>query len=138
MQPKKKLCDGCGEPKFIWKNEGGKRFCKQCWSALSVTTKPKPTVKQKPIRPRSLKRSKEESEYSQKRKVYLDKHPMCEAHIPSVCTGQATEVHHKRGRIGADLTDETLFLGLCHACHEYIENNRAFAIEQGFSIKRIS
>lgn len=136
---KTKICYGCQKPRKIWRAYDGKRFCNICWNKHPDSIKAtKPTVKQKPIRPRSLKRSKEEAEYSKKRKVYLDNHPMCKAHIPNVCTGQATEVHHKRGRIGADLTDETLFLGVCHACHEYIENNRAFAIEQGFSIKRIN
>ncbi len=138
IKAKTKLCDGCGEPKFIWKNQGGKRYCKQCWSALSVTTKPKPTAKQKRIPPRSLKRSKEEAIYSIKRGLYLEKHPMCEAHIPNICSGKATEVHHKRGRTGDDLTNEEFFLAVCHFCHVYIENNRLFAMEQGFSIKRIN
>ena len=125
MQPKKKSCDGCREPKFIWKNQGGKRYCKQCWSALSVTTKPKPTAKQKRIPPRSLKRSKQEAEYSQKRKIYLDKHPMCEAHIPNVCTGKATEVHHKYSGKDRDsfFIDDTTWMAICRQCHTWIHNN---------------
>jgi hypothetical protein len=98
----------------------------------------KPTTKAKPIAPRSQKRSKEEKLYSAKRVLFLLEFPMCQANIQGVCKGQATEVHHKKGRIGNDLLDETNWLALCHNCHEYVENNREFAMEKGYSIKRIT
>lgn len=138
IQPKKKLCDGlCGEERVIWKNYQGKRYCKQCWSCHEGNVKQKPTVKQTPLPLRSAKRSKEERIYSLKRLVYLTEHPMCEPHL-SGCTQTSTEIHHKRGKIGADLIDETMFLAVCRNCHDFIENNRSWAIEQGFSIKRIN
>lgn len=135
LAPKKKLCSGCGEMTFIWKNVSGNKLCKQC-ATTGVAIKP--TIKAKPIPPRSQKRSKEERLYAAKRIIFIQEHPMCEAHISGICTEYATEVHHKKGRIGEDLLDETYWLALCHMCHDYIENNREFAMEKGFSIKRIT
>jgi hypothetical protein len=135
LAPKKKLCSGCGEMTFIWKNVSGNKLCKQC-ATTGVAIKP--TIKAKPIPPRSQKRSKEERLYVAKRVIFIQEHPMCEAHISGICTEYATEVHHKKGRIGEDLLDETHWLALCHMCHDYIENHREFAMEKGFSIKRIT
>lgn len=135
LAPKKKLCSGCGEMTFIWKNVSGNKLCKQC-ATTGVAIKP--TIKAKPIPPRSQKRSKEERLYAAKRIIFIQEHPMCEVHISGICTEYATEVHHKKGRIGEDLLDETHWLALCHMCHDYIENNREFAMEKGFSIKRIT
>jgi hypothetical protein len=139
IQAKKKICDGCGLESYIWKSKGGVKLCKQCSTNTGVAKLSiKPTAKKKPIPPRSQKRSKEERLYSGKRIIFLQEHPLCEAHLSGICTKYSTECHHKRGRIGDDLLDETLWLALCHNCHEYIENHREFAMEKGFSIKRIN
>lgn len=139
MQKKLKICDGCNLPRMIWANRDGKRLCKQCSNTgvakLSIT---KPTTKQKPIPSRSQKRSKEEKLYSGKRIIFLQENPMCQAHLPGICTKHATQIHHKKGRIGELLLNILFWLGVCHACHEWIENNREEAMEKGFSIKRIT
>jgi hypothetical protein len=132
----KKICDGCGELRPIWKNKEGKRYCKQCWSAHSVTTKVKPT--QKRISPRSPKRSKQEAEYSKLRKEFLTKHPMCQAHLPQVCTQVSTDVHHMKGRIGDLLLDQAHWLSVCRGCHYWIEMRPQEAKELGFSINRLN
>jgi hypothetical protein len=130
------MCDGCGELRPIWKNKEGKRYCKQCWSAHSVTTKIKPT--QKRISPRSPKRSKQEAEYSKLRKEFLTKHPMCQAHLPQVCTQVSTDVHHMKGRIGDLLLDQAHWLSVCRGCHYWIEMRPQEAKELGFSINRLN
>ena len=137
MIQKKKICDKCGLEAFIWSSRGGTRLCKKC-STTGVATNKQNKPTKKPIAPRSQKRSLEENLYSLRRKVFLQNHPMCEAHIQGICTGQATEIHHKKGRVGKDLLDELNWLALCHSCHEYVENHREFAMEKGFSIKRIT
>jgi hypothetical protein len=137
MIKKLKTCSKCGLEAFIWTNRGGKKFCKKCASTGVAINKPTKKIA-KPIAPRSQKRSLEEKLYSLRRKVFLQNHPMCEAHVQGVCTGPATECHHKKGRVGNDLLDETNWLALCHNCHEYVENHREFAMEKGFSIKRIT
>ena len=139
MEVRKKLCSGCNSLQYIWKNVDGKKLCKQCSSNTGVAKLSiKPTAKSKPIPVRSQKRSKEERLYSGKRVIFLQENPMCQAHLPGICTKHATEVHHKKGRIGELLLNILFWLGVCHACHEWIENNRAEAMELGFSIKRIT
>lgn len=138
MKAKKKKCDGpCGEFQFIWKNHEGKRYCKSCWSALSVRPRIKPTSVQKRVPSRSPKRAKEEQEYSIRRKEFLSKNCMCQAHIPGVCRGQATDVHHKAGRVGDLLLNILYWLAACRACHEWIEMHPKEAKEMGFSLTRL-
>lgn len=138
MKPKPKKCDRCEELKPIWKNSGGKRYCRQCWSAHSVTSKLKPTVRQrKPIPARSSKRSKQETEYSKLRKEFLTKYPMCQAHLPKVCTQISTDVHHMKGRVGDLLLDQTHWLAVCRGCHYYIEMRPEAAKLLGYSKNRL-
>jgi hypothetical protein len=138
MKVIKKLCDGsCGELRVIWKNDKGKRYCWQCWSAHKSTTMPKPTARQKRLPSRSPKRAKEERIYSGKRIIFLSAHPMCQAHITGVCTHQSTDVHHKAGRSGDLYLDENFWLAVCRACHMYIELNPLWAREKGFSLSKI-
>ena len=125
MKTKKKICGECGEESFIWANRGGRKLCKKC---ATTGVDIKPTYKAKPIAPRSQKRAIQEREYSAKRKIFLNDNPICQAHIQGICTSHATQCHHKKGRLGNDLVDETYWLAVCHACHEYIENHREFAI----------
>ena len=136
MVRKQKLCSKCGKPRVIWKNHGGLRYCQQCWGAqykpMSI-----PSVKQKPIAHRSSKRSREELEYSKKRIIFLNEHPMCEAHIAGVCTGTSSEIHHKAGRIGKLLLDIRYWLSTCRSCHQFIEMNPKAAREMGLSTTRL-
>lgn len=138
MKIKMKLCDGCGEPRVIWKNHGGKRYCQRCWSAHSATTKPKPTARQKKLPPRSPKRIKEEAEYSKERKVFLVARPMCEAHIAGICTQHSTDVHHKAGRSGDLYLDKRYWLAVCRACHMWIETHPKEARELGYSLSKLN
>jgi len=137
MLKKLKICSKCGLEAFIWSSRGGKKLCKKCATTGVVINKPTKKIA-KPIAPRSQKRGLEEKLYSLKRKVFLQNHPMCQAHIQGVCTNNSSEVHHKKGRVGDDLLDETNWLALCHNCHEYVERERTWALEMGYSIKRIT
>jgi hypothetical protein len=136
MMKSLKECDNCNKPKLIWKNYGGKKWCKHCWSCHSSNVKQKPTVKTASIRPRSSKKEKLDNIYSQQRKLFLTYKPMCEAHIPGICTQVSTDVHHKKGRLGGNYLDTTTWLSVCRACHDYIETNPLFAKEEGFSQNR--
>jgi len=119
------MCDGpCDFMQYIWKNEGGKRFCKRCWSAQTKVTNTKPTVLRKKIPPRSSKKMKEDIEYSKKRKSFLLAHPMCEARI-SNCTGNSSEVHHTyvgSNRSKYFLVEET-WIAICRNCHNWIHEH---------------
>jgi hypothetical protein len=135
---KKKLCDGCRLEKPIWKNDGGKRFCKQCWSAHSAATRTKPTAQQKKIPPKSSKRITQDNLYGKKRKLFLTAHSICKASIRGVCNGAACDIHHMKGRIGDLFLDETYWLPVCRACHYWIEMRPEAAKELGFSINRLT
>lgn len=138
MEKKKKLCAGCGEMTYIWANREGRKLCKQCsYTGVAKLSITKPTAK-KPIPSRSQKRSKEEKLYSAKRILYLQDHPMCEAHLPGICTDYATDIHHMSGKIGDLLTDERYFKALCRSCHTFVENNPEVAKEKGLSINRLT
>lgn len=122
MQAKKKLCNGCNQLEYIWKKEGQQKFCKTCWSGQTKGKKSiKPTVK-KPLSPRSSKQQKLEALYSILRNKYLQHHPYCEAHLPG-CQINASDIHHKKGRTGDLMLDDTEFLAVCRMCHGWIETH---------------
>jgi hypothetical protein len=85
------------------------------------------------IRPRSVKRLKQEREYAKLRRIYLFNYPICQF---SECLSNATEVHHKKGRIGDLLTDEKYFIGLCKFHHDWVESHPIEAKEHGYSLTR--
>jgi len=67
----------------------------------------------------------------------LEGKPMCEARLPG-CSLNATDIHHKKGRIGVNYLDTTNFLAVCRACHNLIETHVEMAKEAGFSKNRLS
>lgn len=89
------------------------------------------------MRKRSKKRAAQEREYEKKRKAFLEENPLCQVRAFG-CSTFSTEVHHKAGRIGNLLTDETKFLAVCRNCHQVIEMNPKMAKEKGFSISRLA
>jgi hypothetical protein len=134
---KLKKCSQCANDRPIWKNvtmDGlRKKFCRQCWGAMA----PQQPAKKKPeIKPRSEKRSKEERLYAARRILFLKDNPMCQAALPG-CNKFASQVHHKKGRIGDLLTDTQYWLAVCHTCHVWIELNGKKAKELGFSLNRL-
>lgn len=138
IKAKKKICDGCGDEKFIWKNEKGNRYCKYCWTRKQPKTVKSVTKTYKPIAPRSLKRAKQERDYSKLRKTFLLSFPSCTAKLPNICKHHSTDVHHMKGRIGPLLTDIKFFLSVCRPCHDWIEVHPIEAKELGYSISKIT
>ena len=139
LQPKAKKCDGCNEVKPIWKKEGKQKFCKQCWSSRTfkgMSSTKKPTAK-KPMRLQSSKIMKLNAAYSVLREQFLKNHPCCQARIPG-CSMVATDIHHKKGRVGKLFLDDSEFLAVCRMCHTWIENNPAEAKLLDFSKSRES
>jgi len=82
----------------------------------------------------SKKRAKENREYLKVRKVFLESLIYCQV---KGCKELATEVHHKKGRIGKLLTDISYFLGVCRECHSKIELEPLWAKENGYSLNRL-
>ena len=132
MKPKKKYCSGCDSNQYIWKNHEGNKYCKSCW--LKSNGQPLKSKKVKPIKFKSAKMQKLDALYGKLRRVYLTKHPMCQAALPN-CTKQSTDVHHKKGR-GKYHNEVETWLSVCRNWHTWIEENPKEAIELGFSMPR--
>lgn len=139
MLAKKKKCDGeCGQITYIWKNQGGKRYCKSCsmkkHRCANNETNTKPTKKQYTIPPRSSKKAKLDLAYTILRKKYLENKPMCEAHFPLICLQQANEIHHIYSGSNRNqyFLDTTTWLSICRNCHSWIHNNPSKAREMNY------
>ena len=89
------------------------------------------------VRSRSPKRAKQEREYARLRHVFLEAHPRCEFRDADACLLWATDVHHRRGRVGALLTDTRYWSALCRPHHRYVTEHPAKAYELGISERRI-
>lgn len=89
------------------------------------------------MRKLSKKRERQYRDYSKVRKEFLLENPYCAARIPG-CMIEATEVHHKKGKIEGLLVDTDNFLAVCRSCHNYIEGHPNEAKEMGFSKSRLA
>lgn len=91
-----------------------------------------PLKRTKPIPRVSKRRRREGALYQTARLTFLAFHPSCER-----CGAPATDVHHRRGRVGADYLEPTVWLATCRVCHEWIHAHPAEAYERGWSDRRI-
>lgn len=99
------------------------------------------------MKPFSKKRAAEMRRYTTLRFAFLTQHPWCQFplrpmvdglyRIDAGCDQRATEVHHKRGRVGGDLLDIDHWAGLCHAHHVWVTEHPAEAIRLGISERRV-
>lgn len=146
----KKCTCGCNGPVF------SKGLCRRSWlmkygkpipknkkpllpkKPISTKTSPNPPKKRSPIKKVSDKMKALLAEYHRLRAIFLKAYPICEANINGVCIHKATEVHHKRGRIGWLLLAVQHWLSVCRPCHSWIEKNPKSAKERGFSEDRIT
>lgn len=103
-------------------------------SKFNPQPKPEKQEKKKPkaIRKNSVKRTKENKEYLVLRDVFLNG-KRC-AVFPEK---RATQVHHKKGRIGKLLCDVRFFLPVSAEGHKKIEENPEWAKEKGYSLNRL-
>lgn len=102
----------------------------------------------KPIRRVSKKRAAQLREYSARRKVFLELHPICGvwlrengisenvaavfALLLTASAPRSTEIHHMNRRFGARLNDETYWLAVCAESHRKIHAEPKWAREQGY------
>lgn len=135
---KKKLCFGCDDLQYIYKQDGKNRYCLPCWKKklLSGTVENK---KLPVLHKRSDKRIRLDAAYKIIRDAYLKSHPLCEANIKGVCSGQpADQIHHRKGTLGELYLDDRYFLAVELNCHRWITDNPKEAIELGFSELRLN
>jgi 5-methylcytosine-specific restriction endonuclease McrA len=55
----------------------------------------------------------------------------CEARIPSICTGRASEVHHVKSRARGGSHNPNQLLDCCSRCHFWITTNPRSATQMG-------
>lgn len=128
IQPKLKKCAGCEQLKHIWKSHGKEKYCKECWYSIE---------KPKSVSPVSKKRRGEMDTYGKLRDAFLYIKINCEAKLVG-CTGKATDVHHKAGRVGENYLKVGTWLAVCRSCHRWIEENPEEAKELGLSQSRLN
>lgn len=100
---------------------------------------PKPVPEDKQPGSRSKKLSKAMRGYIVQVKIYLSKpeNLVCKIQSPN-CTKLATCVHHTAGRTGQQLKNEADWMPSCEACNGYVEENDAWARENGFKKTRLT
>ena len=135
MNIKLKKCSGCGKDKRIWKNHNGNRYCKYCWQLKKPLNKKKPTSKT-PIKPRSKKKTALDIVYTQLRKVFLSKHPSCEANLKG-CTNVATDVHHTfwGSERGSTYLEVNTWKAVCRTCHSQIHDKLSAEESKALGLK---
>lgn len=89
-------------------------------------------IRSRSLRQRSARMARLMRVYLAKREQFLEHNPWCLR-----CGGAATEVHHKAGRVGDLLLDDTKWAAMCHECHVFATEHPAEAIERGWSLPRI-
>jgi len=143
LKVKLKICTGgCQKPRVIWKRVKGIAWCKDCWFKTGVvesadqSKKTNVSKKRTAIPSRSPKRKKEEVLYLTMREVFLKQHPFCMMSITGICTVNATDIQHKKGR-GKYYLDTRYWISGCRACHGYVTDHPKEAIELGFALPRI-
>lgn len=76
------------------------------------------------------------NEYGKLKKEFLSKPE--NKYCPVFPNKTATQIHHKKGRIGKLLLDTRYWLAVSHDGHEKIERNPIWAKQMGYSLSRLS
>lgn len=93
-------------------------------------------LRRTPLKPRSKRQRKRDQEYPVVRvQALIRDKGRCQR---EGCCAEATDVHHRRGRVGADLTDLELLVSLCRSCHDECHANPAWARSVGLMVRRVS
>jgi hypothetical protein len=85
----------------------------------------------------ALKRARQLCAYRTLRDAFLAERPLCEFPSWPCCSQPATDVHHRRGRVGALLLDVTKWSALCRAHHSWVTEHPKAAVELGISELRV-
>lgn len=129
VKPKEGQCLDCSQTAPLI----AKR-CQVCYWKHRASLKPKSVLKRTKIAPVSNKQKEALKRYRRLRDEYFKKKPVCE--FPG-CSSKDITLHHKRGRVGAFLTDKRWFCSLCMKHHRYVEENPDEAIKLGLTVKRL-
>jgi 5-methylcytosine-specific restriction endonuclease McrA len=94
-------------------------------------------VRRAAIRPVSPRKRRRDAGYAQaRRQVFERAEGLCEARCAPSCSGRCEQVHHRAGRGGVDPHRLDNLVGVCQACHMFIEAHRGWAYEAGWLVRR--
>jgi hypothetical protein len=127
IQAKPKICSVCGQLKPLYRSTP--KTCYSCRERKPIAKKAYKLLTISKSRQEALKR------YRRLRDKYFEEHPVCE--FPG-CNSTKITLHHKRGRVGAFLTDKRHFCSLCFKHHRWVEENPLEARKMGLSEKRLT
>lgn len=104
----------------------------------------KPLQRSSYLRRVSKKRATEQRSYSALRREFLAENLWCHVCLDvggpwttgTIC--RATDVHHMRGRVGADYLDVRHWLPVCRNHHDLIGAQPLVALARGYSLSRIA
>ncbi len=107
---------------------------------MKFNPQPKPVKLDKKDRPSgkpfmkgySDKRAAEMEQYNREAKEFV------KGKICPITNQPATEVHHKKGRIGKLLLDKRFWLAVSRNGHNKINNNPIWAMQMGYTISRLA
>lgn len=84
----------------------------------------------------SEKQKKQNKIYSERRLVFLAANPKCQCGREG-CNRKAVEIHHAKGRVGANFLDEKTWRAVARVCHRWAEMNPNEAKKAGLSENRL-
>jgi|SRR5882757_431659 len=90
-------------------------------------------VTRTPLRQRSNKRAEQMAVYVPERNAFLTANPLCQ--YPEGCGQRATQVHHKRGRFGVRLLDQTWWAASCDTHNQEAETNTGHCLTIGWLVR---
>ncbi len=137
------ICNHCQEDKPLERSGN----CATCAHAIRKAERMKAPEPNGPIAKVSDKMGKQLGKYAAAKAKFI-KGKNCGLTIPHDCEGALT-IHHMQGRVGfADeyarekelplLIDDRFFLAVCLNGHTYIENNKKWACENGYTFLRVT
>lgn len=85
------------------------------------------------LRHESKRRAVLRRRYNKLRETFLEENPWC---IVAGC--DATEVHHKAGRVGDLFLDTSKWAPVCAEHHRYITEHPREAVARGWSLPRVA
>jgi|LakMenEpi03Aug12_release.lakeMendotaPanAssembly.Ray.scaffolds.fasta_scaffold1049565_2 hypothetical protein len=128
---KKKICDGCHQETYIYKNvtTDGIRYklCKEC--AFKKQARLTPNRAQ--IKKVSDKKKTMDVMYTKLRKIQLEQFPTCQINTEH-CSTVSTEIHHSAGRLGENYLGVNTWFATCRECHTWVHLNPKTARENGW------
>jgi hypothetical protein len=88
----------------------------------------------KPMKRASTKRYRQNLQYSEVRRLFLEAFPLCMMcrKLRHRAPHESTEVHHWRGRVGRLLCYTRFFVASCPECHDWVHANGTEARTLGF------